>query len=78
MSVEDLKKISVARCARVSYLTHDGVRNVQEDINLYEKLINAIPPHDSPLEHVATPCSKGSGNFKGWKQFRHEILRNVT
>ena len=50
-----LKKISAGRCARVSYLTHDGKRDPLEDINLADKLIAAKPMHPSPFEHVATP-----------------------
>lgn len=50
-----LVKISAARCARVSYLTQDGKRDIQADLDLYERLTTAQPPHWSPLEHVATP-----------------------
>jgi hypothetical protein len=50
-----LAQISAARCARVSYLTQDGRRDPQEDLNLYERLVTARPAHWSPLEHVATP-----------------------
>lgn len=49
------KKVSAARCARVSYLTHDGKRDIGADLALYERLTTAEPPHWSPLEHVATP-----------------------
>jgi len=73
--IEDLKRMSVARCARVSYLTHGGIRSHIDDFNLYEKLITADPPHWSPLEHVATPSRdwtcETSGNFGGWDQLRH-------
>ncbi len=54
--IEILKRVSVARCARVSYLTHDGRRDLEDDLDLYERLVEARPPHASPLEHVATPC----------------------
>jgi len=47
--------VAVARCARVSYLTQNGVRDQNEDLNLYKRLVTADPPHYSPLEHVATP-----------------------
>jgi thymidylate synthase ThyX len=53
---ETLVQISSARCARVSYLTQTGVRDPQEDLTLYERLISASPMHASPLEHVATPA----------------------
>jgi len=68
-------QVSAARCARVSYLTHDGRRDPAEDINLYQRLVSADPPHASPLEHVATPALNGTGNFTGWRQLRHLVLR---
>ncbi|WP_336250090.1 FAD-dependent thymidylate synthase [Stomatohabitans albus] len=70
LDIETKKRISVARCARVSYLTHDGKRDLDADLNLYDRLISAEPPHWSPMEHVATP-GDGPGNFHGWKQLRH-------
>lgn len=70
---EQARKISAARCARVSYLTHDGRRDLQADLTLYERLVGG--GHMSPLEHVATPnCTRellpagtaGTGKF-GWE-----------
>src|SRR5690606_702923 len=46
-------RIAIARCARVSYLTHDGKHDVDADLRLYDRLRNADPPHASPFEHVA-------------------------
>ena len=67
------KKVCVARCARISYLTHDGKRDVAKDLELFNKLTlredPSDPLHMSPLEHIATP-GFSSGNFKGWTQFR--------
>ena len=49
-------KLSVARCARVSYLTHEGKPpNVVDDLRLYDRLIGSTPLHASPAEHQATP-----------------------
>lgn len=48
-----LIKLSVARCARVSYLTHDGKRDLEADIALHDRLLDA--GHMSPFEHVARP-----------------------
>jgi hypothetical protein len=58
--VEYAKRCSVARCARTSYMTQNGVRDLQEDLDLYARLTaNRVgsedPPHASPLEHIATP-----------------------
>lgn len=47
------KKISIGRCARVSYLTHDGKRDLQADIALHDFLKSN--GHLSPSEHVARP-----------------------
>lgn len=52
-NIEVLKAISAGRTARVSYLTHDGARDPQKDIELGLGLGNKNPPHMSPLEHVA-------------------------
>lgn len=59
------KQCSVARCARTSYMTQDGIRDLSEDITLYARLTaNRVgdedPPHASPLEHVATPWAENS------------------
>lgn len=67
---QELRKISVGRCARVSYLTHDGKRDHSADIELHDRLSQS--GHWSPFEHVATPLLGGgySGNFYGWEQYR--------
>lgn len=59
-AIEALARISAARCARTSYLTQDGKRDIMADLDLYDRLVTdrvgkAI--HWSPLEHVATPWS---------------------
>lgn len=81
LSDEELRKVSVARCARVSYLTHDGVRDPAKDLELYDRLVSARPMHASPLEHVATPRTTkrpgGQGNFPGWVQLRHVLEREI-
>lgn len=69
----DKQAISVARCARVSYLTHDGKRDIDADLKLYERLKTS--GHWSPFEHVARPQTPKDpewmcSNFKGWVQLR--------
>lgn len=72
--------VSSARCARVSYLTHDGIRSLDADVTLYDRLVGS--GHMSPLEHVATPRAtprrnerpaQDYGNFIGWMQLRKYI-----
>jgi thymidylate synthase ThyX len=49
-------RVSVARCARVSYLTHDGRQTtIEEDIALHDRLVVSVPLHASPAEHQACP-----------------------
>jgi hypothetical protein len=50
------RQISAARCARVSYLTHAGIRDIEEDLKLFEFLTTNNPGHWSPLEHQCTPA----------------------
>jgi len=53
---EIAKKVSTARCGRVSYLTHDGRETtLKEDLDLYDRLVGSMPLHASPAEHQATP-----------------------
>ncbi|ATW58097.1 putative thymidylate synthase [Pseudomonas phage inbricus] len=66
-------KVSVARCARVSYNNFEGRRStVEEDIVLYDKLVGSSPLHASPTEHQATPdeymLHDGIGFSAGWQQ----------
>jgi thymidylate synthase ThyX len=76
-----LVKLSTARCARVSYLTHDGVRDPAKDIALHDSLL--LNRHMSPFEHPAQ-CSDAEpaemylndyyGNFRWpWRQYRKSI-----
>jgi thymidylate synthase ThyX len=79
LSLEQRREISVARCARVSYLSHDGRRDPAKDLELYARLVGGgANGHWSPFEHVATPlddASARSGNFSGWEQFRKRFAQ---
>lgn len=72
--IESLKKISTARCARVSYyLPESGKRSdMERDVELCSRLSSS--GHWSPFEHVATPTVEDQyiGNFRSWKQYRKE------
>ena len=48
--------VSAGRCARVSYLTHDGRRDPKEDLDLAMRLL--VAGHMSPFEHAATPLTR--------------------
>lgn len=74
---EKMKMVAAGRCARVSYMTHDGKRDPEKDIELYNQLVSN--GHLSPLEHIARPqtpeeLKKGpNSNFRGWHQHRKDI-----
>jgi len=73
-----LAMISAARCARVSYLNHDGTTpDIDKDLALAKRLLES--KHMSPFEHQAEAWTKGvqktylNGNLRGWHQFRKMI-----
>jgi len=80
-SLEDLRKLAVGRCARVSYLTHEGKRDPQADIALHDRLLNPAgeqqkpgePRHMSAFEHIASAKHGWFGNFRGWESYRKRI-----
>lgn len=75
-TTEQLQKISVARCARVSYLNHEKKFDPLGDLELATRLEQS--GHWSAFEHVAVPCyfmtnhdSHKNGNFhESWIQYR--------
>lgn len=91
---EFLVRQSVARCARVSYLNHDGMfPTLEQDLQLYDRLLGSQPVHASPAEHQAMARDvledrdggmdvtrlAYSGNLRGWIQYRKTIEgENVT
>ena len=66
-----LMAISTARCARVSYLTHDGTRDPEKDLDLHGSLESE--KHMSPFGHVAIAGAGQCGPFTGWFQYRKAI-----
>lgn len=65
-------KVSVARCARVSYARHDGKENdVTVDVELHNRLLKG--GHFSPFEHIARPCEGRHSNFNGWQSYRNRL-----
>jgi thymidylate synthase ThyX len=72
-----LAKMSAARCARVSYLTHDKKEpSMENDLELFTRLVGGEPIHASPTEHQARAKASWAnntrnGNFHSkWSQFR--------
>lgn len=80
LAVDLGRRVSVARCARVSYLTQEGKEpSIEEDLKLYDRLVGSVPLHASPAEHQATPISGDDledlgGNLgEFWIQYRKTL-----
>lgn len=79
-----LKKISAARCARISYEPFNGEASIEAELDRYNLLMTDERVHASPLEHQASPdnfnAANGEwdhphfhGNLTGWCQYRKMI-----
>lgn len=57
MMLNTLQKMSVARCAHLSYTSFEtGERmSVEKCLDLHRRLVGGVPIHASPAEHQATP-----------------------
>lgn len=67
LTLREQTRVSAARCARVSYMTHEGREpDVKGDLLLFDRL--AAEQHMSPMEHQATPAVVDGfvRNFYGW------------
>ena len=59
--------MSVARCARVSYMNHDGSKpDIQKDFDLHDKLVVMKPAHASPAEHQAQVTNAPKDSNFSW------------
>lgn len=70
LSLRDQVRVATARCARLSYRTHDGDVSLERDLELHDRLEAA--GHWSPFEHcaVAQPHAGPCANFRGWMSYR--------
>jgi hypothetical protein len=84
----DRLHVATARCARVSYLTHDGKSDTHADLALYERLSKSDPAHASAFEHCARahegPHSRSNfdvgfpGMSSGWFQYRKQLANEFN
>lgn len=72
--IDRLKRLSVSRCAKISYTAFDGtVEPIEKELARYGRLIETHPVHASPLEHVCTPATVHDyrpSNLRGWNMLR--------
>lgn len=81
--LELLKRLSVSRCAKISYTAFDGtVEPIEKELSRYSRLMESNPCHSSPSEHQATPDDGVRGqwhsphlhaNLYGWIQLRKTL-----
>ena len=78
-ATEIANKVATGRCARVSFLNHNGDRSILNDIALHDRLLTSKPPHLSPFEHVAIalPNSDKRANFTGFDAYRYRLENAV-
>lgn len=55
ITAEEARMISASCCAQVSYRKNDG--SLEKAHVVFDRLINSVPVHASPVEHIATPVS---------------------
>ena len=83
-----LKKLSAARCARISYKPFNGESSIEAELDRYNLLVTDERVHASPLEHQASPdnfnAANGKwdhshfhGNLTGWIQARKLVPNEV-
>lgn len=78
LTLEEALQVSASCCAQVSYRLLDN--SAEKAKLIYKRLVESKPVHASPFEHQATPFEYNiteSGNFRGWKQHRQDIVDNV-
>lgn len=77
-TIEEQLQIATARCARVSYMNHNGDIDVEDDKGLFKKLKDQ--GHWSPFEHCAQAVmdrldGPRTGNFGPyWYQYRKQFV----
>ena len=77
--ISEVIKVSAARCARVSYLKHDGTKpNVEDDLRLSDMLLEG--GHKTPFEHFALYNEKDTfhANLKGWASARYALEHELV
>lgn len=56
ITADEARMISASCCAQVSYRKNDG--SLEKAHVVFDRLINSVPVHASPVEHIATPITK--------------------
>lgn len=63
------KKVSTGRCARVSYLTQEGKRELDEDVKLHDRLLKPPGDPDEDIMHACYDSETDVLTSNGWKNW---------
>lgn len=75
VDTEFARRISAARCARISYAPFDGDPSYKRELERYDQLVKSDRVHASPLEHQATPDTiTYARNYRMDGEFRAEVI----
>lgn len=55
ITADEARMISASCCAQVSYRKNDG--SLEKAAVVFDRLINSVPVHASPVEHIASPIT---------------------
>jgi thymidylate synthase ThyX len=67
LTLEQARMVSASCCAQVSYRKSDD--SLDKAVNIFDRLINSRPAHNSPVEHQATPITYDTDNFpENWQE----------
>lgn len=76
IDLEDAKKLSVARCARMTFKPFDGSDDLESEFARYDRLMVSQPVHASPAEHQFTPDT-GRNRAGRWEWDNPELHGNL-
>lgn len=80
--LEVCQRLSVARCARLSYRPFDGQDTLEAEDARYNRLVVSSPVHASPAEHQATPDKRIDASYtkmkKAWRWAQPSLHGNLT
>lgn len=71
LTAKEARMISASCCAQVSYRKNDG--SLEKASVVFDRLINSVPVHASPVEHIATPIT----NLMKWSWFENEGITHL-
>jgi thymidylate synthase ThyX len=77
VNLKDKLDVSSARCARTSYLNHEGKREIIKDIALCKKLMSS--KHLTPFEHQLKAMRNSDlyAQYKGFCSYRYHLEMNI-